>query len=98
MQYILDGSIAPNMLQEIAITMRAHLGSARDAHVSLPVPSRNSHLPLSEANHAHLSQETDNCSRASRAGSALPVADAVNNNNRRLRSRALLGRTLPAHA
>lgn len=44
MQYILDGSIAPSTLQEIAITMRARMGSARDAHVSLPVPSRNSHL------------------------------------------------------
>lgn len=35
----------------------------------------------------------NNCSRASRAGSALPVADAINNNNRRL-----LESTLPAHA
>lgn len=35
----------------------------------------------------------ENCSRASRACSASPVADAVNNNNRRL-----LEGTLPAHA
>jgi hypothetical protein len=89
MQYILDGSTIRSTLQEIAITMRSQLGSARDAHVSTPLmlPSRNSQLdPVRGLPCSSISDTIHDCSRIAHACSALRVADVDNNNNRRLRS------------